>query len=197
MRTYSHALFTWVLARQGCRAAPGGAAAGAAGAAFPDLPTFLWVAFFSIRRGTAPRPTMSHDELHEEFLDAVYFVGPFGSTRVFLHSLVAVALLLVLYRLLGVGRLDVRRILLWFLLGWVWHTLTDFLTHTKDALPLFWPLSNLVWQSPVSYWDPGHYGRQFFLVEHGAILLTVLWLLAKRSRSPKGARSSGRRGGNP
>jgi membrane-bound metal-dependent hydrolase YbcI (DUF457 family) len=77
--------------------------------------------------------------------------------------------------LLRIGRLDARRILLWFLLGWAGHTLVDFLTHAEDALPLFWPLSNWTWQSPVSYyWDSPHYGREFFIVEHGALLLTVL-----------------------
>ena len=197
MRTYSHALFTWVLARKGCRVAPAAAAASAAGAAFPDLPAFLGVAFFSIKRGIAPRPTMSHEELHEQFLDAAYLVGPFGGTRIFLHSLVAVALLLILYRLLGVGRLDVQRILFWFLLGWFGHTVTDFLTHAEDALPLFWPLSNWSWQSPVSYWDPGHYGRQFFLVEHGVILLSVLWLLVKRRRAPGRVLTSNQRDGKP
>ncbi len=185
MRTYSHALFTWVLARHGFQATPGAAAASAVGAALPDLPGFLGIAFFSIKRGTLPWATISHEELHEEFLDAVYLTGPFGGTRVFLHSLVAVTLLLVLYRLLRIGRLDAQRILLWFLLGWTGHTLVDFLTHAEDALPLFWPLSNWTWQSPVSYyWDSPHYGREFFIVEHGALLLTVLWLLVRRRKLP-------------
>ncbi|SLN57511.1 hypothetical protein PSA7680_03011 [Pseudoruegeria aquimaris] len=39
------------------------------------------------------------------------------------------------------------------------HLVTDFLLHNDDARRQFWPLSDWVFHSPVSYWDPAHYGR--------------------------------------
>ena len=39
------------------------------------------------------------------------------------------------------------------------HLGFDFLLHNDDGRAHFWPLSNWVFQSPVSYWDPDHYGN--------------------------------------
>lgn len=39
------------------------------------------------------------------------------------------------------------------------HISLDFLLHHDDGRPHFWPLSDWVFQSPVSYWDPAHFGR--------------------------------------
>lgn len=38
------------------------------------------------------------------------------------------------------------------------HVSTDFLLHNDDARRQFWPVSDWVFHSPVSYWDPNHYG---------------------------------------
>ncbi len=130
----------------------------------------------------------------EEVLDAIYFTGPFGTTGRVLHSAVPVVVLLVLYRVLGLGDRDRRRILLWFLLGWFGHTVADFLTHVDDTRPLFWPISSWEWSSPVSYYNPLYHGREFFAVSHGLMLLTMLWLFFKRRRArgagPAGGRST-------
>ncbi len=90
---------------------------------------------------------------------------------------------LVLYRVLKLGRRDRRRILLWFLLGWLGHTIADFLTHVDDTRPLLWPISGWEWSSPVSYYNPLYYGREFFAVSHGLMLLIASWLLLKRVMS--------------
>lgn len=177
METYSHAFFTWALAKHGVRAGRAAGIAGAAGAAFPDLPSFAGTAYYV---GTAYLREGWGSMHSEEVLDAIYFSGPFGGTGSALHSAVPVAALLVLYRVLGLGARDRRRILLWFLVGWLGHTVVDFLTHVDDTRPLSWPISGWEWSSPVSYYNPLYYGRQFFAASHGLMLLVAAWLLLKR-----------------
>ncbi len=45
------------------------------------------------------------------------------------------------------------------------HCVTDLLVHREDAHAHFFPLSSWRFVSPVSYWDPGHYGALVGLVE--------------------------------
>ena len=177
METYSHAFYTWALAKHGIKAGRAAGVAGAAGAALPDLPAFLGTAYYAIRDGGM---------WNEESLDAIYFSGPFGTAGVALHSAVPVAAFLVLYRTFGLGRHDARGILLWFLLGWFGHTIADFLTHVDDTRPLFWPVSSWEWSSPVSYYNPLYYGREFMAINHAVMLLIALWLLVKRVSGRKG-----------
>jgi membrane-bound metal-dependent hydrolase YbcI (DUF457 family) len=170
METYSHAFFTGVLARYGFQASSAATTASMVGAVLPDLPAYVATAYYWNRRSSMPR---------KELLDAIYITGPFGRTGVLLHSVVLVGLLLGLYWLLKLWKWDRGKILLWFLVGWAGHTLVDFLTHSDDARPLFWPISEWRWESPISYYDPLHYGREFFLAERGAIFLIILLLLSR------------------
>jgi len=39
------------------------------------------------------------------------------------------------------------------------HLGLDFLLHHDDGRAHFWPISNWIFQSPVSYWDSNHYGN--------------------------------------
>jgi hypothetical protein len=57
------------------------------------------------------------------------------------------------------------------------HLGFDFLLHNDDGRAHFWPLSNWVFQSPVSYWDPDHYGNIAGSVEVALSLLCcgILW----------------------
>lgn len=182
METYSHAFFTWALAKHGVEAGRAAGIAGAVGATFPDLPSFAGTAYYV---GTAYLREGWGSMHSEELLDAIYFSGPFGGTGSVLHSAVPVVALLILYRILGVGRRDRRRILLWFLLSWFGHTIADFLTHVDDTRPLLWPISDWEWSSPVSYYNSLYYGREFFAVSHGLMLLIASWLLIKRIVSRK------------
>lgn len=189
METYAHAFFTWAVAKHGVKAGRAAAISGAVGSVLPDVPAFLGAAYFTgtgyLREGWDAMGS-------EEMLDAIYFTGPFGGTGSILHSLVFPAVLLGLYPLLRLGRLDARRVLLWFLIGWACHTFADFLTHVNDTRPLFWPVSGWEWSSPVSYYDDDYYGRQFFLLEHGAIAATMLLLLFKRlGRRLRGGKRAG------
>lgn len=179
METYSHAFFTWALAKHGVKAGRAAGIAGAVGAALPDLPSIAGTVYYVgpayLKEGWSA--------MHSEgVLDAIYFSGPFGGIGSALHSAVPVVALLVLYRVFHLGRRDRRKILLWFLLGWLGHTLADFVTHVDDARPLLWPLSGWTWASPVSYYNDAYYGRQFFLANHGLMLLTMALLLVARLR---------------
>lgn len=57
------------------------------------------------------------------------------------------------------------------------HSVIDFLVHREDAHMQFWPFSDWKFVSPVSYWDPAHYGRMFSLGEAalGIVMAIVLF----------------------
>ena len=57
------------------------------------------------------------------------------------------------------------------------HAVGDFPTHFDDGHMQFWPLSRWVFQSPVSYYDPNHYGHIMGVVELAIMvsMLVVLW----------------------
>ena len=74
------------------------------------------------------------------------------------------------------------------LLGWLGHTVADCFTHVDDVRPLFWALSDWTWASPVSY-----YGRQFFAINHGLMLLTMAALVVTRLRGRGEKRAAGTR----
>jgi hypothetical protein len=169
VETYAHAFYTWAIAKHGLKAGRAAGIAGAVGGSLPDLPSIVATAYYiGPRFLTGGWSSMDS----EEVLDAIYFTGPFGATGSALHSLVPPALLLALY---------------WLLIGWAGHTVVDFFTHVEDTRPLFWPISPWEWSSPVSYWDPDHYGQVFFLVNHAVLLLTVALLLVKRLRKKAAA----------
>ncbi len=57
------------------------------------------------------------------------------------------------------------------------HLACDFLLHATDAHQHFWPLSTWRFESPVSYWDPAHFGGAVAMLEAvlGAALIAVLF----------------------
>ncbi|CAN5696581.1 hypothetical protein BH24ACT22_BH24ACT22_20390 [soil metagenome] len=172
------------MAKHGVKAGRAAGIAAAVGAAFPDLPSFAGTAYYV---GTAYL-TDGWSSMNEEgVLDKIYFSGPFGGTGSMLHSAVPVTVMLVVYWAARLKRIDRRRILLWFLIGWFGHTFADFLTHVDDTRPLFWPISDWQWSSPVSYYNSNYYGRQFFFISHALIVLTMVGLLIRRLRNRKGS----------
>jgi len=57
------------------------------------------------------------------------------------------------------------------------HTLTDLPLHHDDGHPHFWPFTQWVFASPISYWDPAHFGRQWAVIElvFAIFLIVFLW----------------------
>lgn len=56
------------------------------------------------------------------------------------------------------------------------HAIADFLTHHDDARRQLWPLSDWVFRSPVSYWDPRYFGDVFGIFELGLVLVLAIFL---------------------
>ena len=164
MRTYSHALLTWVTARRLRPSEPGVAAWGALGAVLPDLPAIAGAILLGARRRPFTR---------REFCEEVCEKVPFGGPDAALHSALPAAATLAVYRMSGAEKHHPRPALLALLLGWMGHVLTDALTHAEDARPVLWPLSRWRFRSPISYWDRSRHARVFALAEHGALLLVA------------------------
>jgi hypothetical protein len=67
------------------------------------------------------------------------------------------------------------------------HALADLPVHNDDAHRHFWPLSNFRWISPVSYWDPRHYGNIVGPVESLLMLMASIYVFRRvKSRLSKG-----------
>ncbi len=62
------------------------------------------------------------------------------------------------------------------------HAFADFLTHNDDARRQFWPLTDWVFRSPISYWDTRYYGDIFALFEFGLVLVLTCFLLWRLRR---------------
>lgn len=56
------------------------------------------------------------------------------------------------------------------------HCLEDLPVHREDAHRHFWPLSNVRFKSPISYWDRDHYGNIFVLFEVGLVLVLSVYV---------------------
>lgn len=175
MHTYSHAVFTWAVARYVERKEPHAAAWGAVGSTVPDLPTLVKAGYLLWRH----RDTITKEEFYEAL---EYYKEPSGKLDLTVHSLVPVGSLLALYKLLGLERKDPRKAMLYFLLGWAGHNLLDLPTHSSDARPPFWPLLKWRWKSPISYWDRECYALPCTLVEHAIILALALAFLHQSYR---------------
>ncbi len=59
----------------------------------------------------------------------------------------------------------------------VLHVLADLPLHHDDGHPHFWPFSYWIYSSPVSYWDPAHYGRIWSFIELmlALLLIVIIW----------------------
>lgn len=68
-------------------------------------------------------------------------------------------------------------LLLVFALAGFSQSAIDLPVHADDAHRHFWPLSNLRFFSPISYWDPDHYGRIVgpFDMALGLTCIAILW----------------------
>lgn len=62
------------------------------------------------------------------------------------------------------------------------HLAFDFPLHHDDGRAHFWPLSNWIFESPISYWDPRHFGSLAGAAE-GLTCLGLLIVLWRRFRS--------------
>jgi hypothetical protein len=84
-------------------------------------------------------------------------------------------------------KLDAKAIDFWsipvaFVGSGLLHSAVDFLCHREDAHMHFWPLTRWTFMSPVSYWDPSHFGHIFGVFE-AAMGLALIVVLFRRFQS--------------
>ena len=119
------------------------------GALVPDLPM---VVFYAIERGLLGTP--EHVVWDQAYFEEGWqlFIDAFNSLP-----------------LIGLGLLVAWRrrcvALQLFFLSMGLHAATDLLVHHDDAHRHFLPLSTWRFRSPVSYWDPQHFGQVFAAAE--------------------------------
>ena len=59
------------------------------------------------------------------------------------------------------------------------HLVFDFALHNDDARRHFWPVSDWVFSSPVSYWDGAHYGDIVGVIEVTLVIALSAWMLVR------------------
>ncbi len=84
--------------------------------------------------------------------------------------------------LLAAGLLMSRSWLVAFAGSGLLHIATDFPLHHDDARQHFWPVSDWVFESPISYWDSNHFGETIAMLE-AALCLVLMIVLLIRFRS--------------
>lgn len=146
------------------------------GAVLPDIPLFiLWLGAYGYYRYALANPAIT---LMDPTFDQLYFTNPFWIAA---HNLLHAPLLL----LAVMGALWRARSLpetrggwwFWFAAGCLVHTALDIPTHQSDGPLLFFPLEwSVRFQSPLSYWDPRFFGREFAVVELLLDLVLLLYL---------------------
>ena len=161
------------------------------GAVLPDLPLFLlWIGAYTYYRYLLG--DLSITPMDSRF-DQLYFTNPFWIAS---HNLLHAPLLL----LSGLALHWRFRNLpgtrgywwFWFAAGCLMHTMLDIPTHHNDGPLLLFPLEwSVRFHSPVSYWDPRYFGREFALFELllnltllGYLFGPGLWRRLRRRHSP-------------
>ncbi|MEM1377395.1 MAG: hypothetical protein AAGG69_08400 [Pseudomonadota bacterium] len=83
---------------------------------------------------------------------------------------------------MGLARyIDPKHTNVWVLGGMaaLTHVALDFPVHAGDAHPHFWPLTDWRFFSPVSYWDPSHYGHVFAPLEAALGIFLAIMLFRR------------------
>ena len=134
------------------------------GAVVPDLPMYIFFIVESLIRKTPQR----------ELWGSRYFAEAWQN---FFDLFNAVPLILIV---LGVGYylLNSERTVV-FAWSMLIHCVFDFLTHHDDGHHHFFPISDFVFESPISYWDEDHYSGVVALVERLTILVASIYLFPR------------------
>lgn len=192
MRTYSHAILTYAAIRLAKRGSPRKALSAALGATIPDAPMALGTVWLWMKRKRFSRASFD-----EEVCERSLFRTPDAALHSALPIAAAIALETVASQLAHPRRgvppehlyegTETRGVpagfVSAFLLGWAGHVFVDFLTHGKDARPVFWPVSKWHFESPVSYRERERHGQNFTLIEHAAVFAATILLFAKASQT--------------
>lgn len=123
-----------------------------AGALAPDIAIYtlvVWSKFAGIPKHTV--------------WSQLYYSPPWSDAVTIDNSAPLYLLLLLLGLVISNWRANANFLTL-FALAALIHLATDFPVHVGDAHAHFWPISDWRFRSPVSYWNPDHYGQLFALI---------------------------------
>lgn len=179
MKTPSHFILTMVLAdafpvwKVNRRALLVGAIA-------PDVPLmFLFV-------GTILMARLNGSSFPDavNLFSAQYFQNPLWvSAHNLFHSPVSILIGFILVVGLTRATSQNRTRFVSFLYGCAFHSLVDIATHHDDGPLLLWPFEwELRFKSPVSHWDPAHFGLLVLCAEIVLNIVAGYWLLERRAR---------------
>jgi Zinc dependent phospholipase C len=179
MHTPSHWLMTAAL-HKGLQRTTTVPSAFLLGSVVPDMPLYLLslggTIYYRLFLGWSSQATF------RQMFDYLYFQHPVWIAA---HNLLHSPTLLLL-ALMGLGSLwspsrTWLRWCLWFGLACLLHSAVDIVTHVDDGPLLLFPFEWTVrFQSPVSYWDSTHYGREFTVFELTLDVLLLGYLYGPR-----------------
>ena len=114
--------------------------------------------------------------------DEIYFAEPWrtwvaAQNSVFVYAGLMIAGVVVLWAVRPLFRIGLFALFL--ALAALAHVALDFPVHHADAHRHLWPVSDWVFRSPVSYWDPAHHGRIFMVIEAVLAIALALWLFRR------------------
>ena len=163
MQTPTHTLLA--LAALGRKGTPRRNIAVVAGSLVPDL--FIYVAW--------PWLTFVRRESQERIWSEIYFDVPMQTVGAIFNSAPLYAVMAAIgwrFREKVWGSLAMV-----FALAALIHIASDLPVHADDAHRHFWPITDLRFFSPISYWDPAHHGRWVGTLEAllGISLCTLLF----------------------
>jgi hypothetical protein len=129
------------------------------GAAVPDLAIFVFFVWYTLFEPTSQRVLWSEYAFRDEwqFVFSMF------------HSLPLWAIASVAFLLLKMHRAAL------FCLAALLSAVEDFFVHHDDGHAHFFPFSDYRFESPVSYWDPAHYGWYAFATEVIVVLAASVW----------------------
>ncbi len=136
------------------------------GALLPDLPMLFFYLYEKVYRKMAEVSIWAHD----------YYKEGWQTLFDLFNSLPLMVLGLVLAYRLGASRLAA------LFASMVLHILGDAFLHHNDAHRHLFPFSDWRFHSPISYWDPKHFGHLIGPLEALAVVVGCI-ILARRSRS--------------
>ena len=186
MTIYAHAFWAWYPFRR--RSWVGWFVVGAV---VPDLPYLLVFAAAVLRAGPGMLADLGlwHSLWRNPLICALHSFVPWG---------VVLLGAVVLLRARNPAPAPIMGSSLAFILGWGFHVILDMFTHRSDGYPIFWPLSDYRFPTPISYWEPSYHGVAFSLACDGLIALLLLRLVVQRWRGPTASPShSGSVGRSP
>jgi hypothetical protein len=169
MNTQSHVIMGAVIFGRGI---PAKAWAGVLGGVIPDLPMILIV--IALKLSGVPAHTIFDEMYWQNWWQVTNAIGH----NVWLWGGLIILGLFMRDRLSSSARsFDQWTTVSLFAGSALLHTAIDFVCHREDAHMSFWPMTRWKFMSPVSYYDPAHYGMWFSLFEAALclVLATILF----------------------